>query len=287
MFLNSMSSENPSSGADMLDLLSWFEVNKKKVAVGAAGFLVVVVVAMVVRHFKSEGALKASADLLAVKTAWNAPTNTPPPAPADYLKVAASHSGSPAAARALIFAAGAYFAEGKFAEAESTFRKCVSDHPGHPAIAEAQYGVAASLEAQGKMDEAVTAYLNVSTTYGKTASVADDAKLALARIYESRSQPDQALRLYNELAPQFDVGGSIASGRGEAISLKADLLKKHPELDTNRVTLNTSTQVITPAPQPAVATPPAEIPAAAAQPEAAPAAEAAPAVEKAAEEPKP
>lgn len=256
MFLNSMSSEKPASGADMMDLLAWFEVNKQKIAVATVALLGLVVVAMVVRHFQKEGQQAASAELLAVKTPWNAPTNTPPPAASEYVKVAANHAGKPTAARALVLAGGAYYAEGKYSEAETTFRKCVNEHAGHPLIPQAQYGIAASLEAQGKLDEAIAAYLNVSTTYGKSSAVADDAKLALARIYEARSQPEQALRLYNELAPQFDPEGGVTGGRGEAVGLKADLLKKHPELDTNRVTLNTSTQVVQP---PAAA--PAESPA--------------------------
>src|SRR5690606_12656477 len=70
------------------------------------------------------------------------------------------------------------------------------------------------------------------------AGVADQARLALARIYETKNQPDQALRMYNEIASA--TGGESAL-QSEALSRREILLRTHPNLDTNRLSKPIST----------------------------------------------
>ena len=89
----------------------------------------------------------------------------------------------------------------------------------------AAYGVAASLEAQGKTDAALTAYQNVQSRYPKSALV-DEAKLAMARLYETKNQPELALKTYDEVARP----GATGSASTQAMLRKQQLLAAHPEL---------------------------------------------------------
>ncbi len=218
--------------ADIYDFLAWLEVNKKKVAV-VAGVLVVIGFAVsTIRYFKQQKEEAASGALLALKPLLTPTTNVPPPQASALLKVAQEYSGTSAAERARILAATAYFTEGRYADAEKEFSQFVKDHAESPWVAEAAYGVASSQEAQNKINEAQASYQNVATAYSNS-SLADDAKIALARIYEAQKKPDQALRIYNELlAPK--PGAQPGETRNTAAFQKKEaLLRLHPELSTN------------------------------------------------------
>ena len=218
--------------ADIYDFLAWLEVNKKKVAIVAVVLVVSGFAVATIRYFKQQKEESASAALLALKAVLVPPTNTPPPQASALLKVAQDYAGTSAAERARILAATAMFTEGRYPDAEKEFSQFVKDHPESPWIAEAVYGVATSQEAQNKTNEAQASYQNVATAYSNS-SVADDAKLALARIYESQKKPDQALRIYNELlAPK--PGAQPGEMQNAAASRKKEaLLRLHPELSTN------------------------------------------------------
>jgi len=243
-----MSSEKPqpqpTPGAhresDFYDVLAWLEVNKKKVLTVALLLVVVGFAMATMRYLREQKELKANGELLALKATLNPGTNTVPPQPSDFLKVAQTFNGTSAAERARFLAATAMFTEGKYAEAEAEFSKFVKDLPGSPWVASAAYGVASAQESQNKPD-AQASYQNVATAYANSV-VADDAKLALARIYEGKKQPDQALRIYNELlAPKpGELPGQ--GGNAEVYTRKETLLRAHPELNTN--------QVATPPPMP-------------------------------------
>src|SRR5690606_1229230 len=132
----------------------------------------------------------------------------------DLLRVAQEYSGTSAAERARLLAAATYFTEGSYAEAEKEFSQFVRENPESPWVASAAYGTGAAQEAQNKLNEAQASYQNAAAAYANSA-IADDAKLALARIYELQDKPDQALRLYNELlAPA--PGGQPGSVRTPA-----------------------------------------------------------------------
>src|SRR5207253_7437499 len=90
----------------------------------------------------------------------------------------------------------------------------------------ASFGIAASLESQGKRDEALTAYQRVTTAYASS-SVANEARLAMARIYEAKNQPAEALKLYDDLTR----GGPMSMRAQDATMRRNQLLKAHPELD--------------------------------------------------------
>jgi tetratricopeptide (TPR) repeat protein len=237
-----MSSEKPQPRdvgaqreADVYDLLAWLEVNKKKAAVVAVVLVVIGFAIATMRYMRQQKEENASGALLALKPTLTPQTNVPPPQASALLKVADEYSGTTAAERARILAATALFTEGRYADAEKEFSRFVKDFPESPWVAEAAYGVAASQEAQNKVTDAQASYQNVATAYANS-SVADDAKLAQARIYEEQKKPDQALRLYNDLLAPRPGAQPGEMGNPAAFQKKEALLRLHPELNTNLTT---------------------------------------------------
>jgi predicted negative regulator of RcsB-dependent stress response len=217
---------------DIYDFLAWLEVNKKKVAIVALVLVVIGFAISTMRYLKQQKEEAASGALLALKPVLTPSTNVPPAQASALLKVAQDYAGTSAAERARILAATALFTEGRYPDAEKEFSQFVKDHPESPWVAEAAYGVASSQEAQNKISEAQTSYQNVATGYANT-SLADDAKLALARIYESQKKPDQALRIYNELLAPKPGAQPGETRNAAALQKKEALLRVHPELSTN------------------------------------------------------
>jgi predicted negative regulator of RcsB-dependent stress response len=239
MISGSMSSEtNPPEQqgghreADFYDLLAWFEMNRKKVGVIVAVLVVIGFAIGTIRYFKEQKEQNASAALLTLKPTLTPQTNAPPPQSSAFMKITEQFPGTRAAERAQIFAATTLFDEGKYADAEREFSAFGSNYPESPWAAEAAYGVAASREAQNKLDQAQSSYQNVITAYANS-WVVDQAKLSLARVYELRKQPEQALRLYNELITPRPGSAPGEGGNREAYERKESLLRSHPNLNTN------------------------------------------------------
>ena len=239
MIAGFMSSEKPlppeTKGAqresDIYDLLAWLEVNKKKVAAVALALVAIGFLIAVMRYMREQKELQASSELLSLKATLNPATNTTPVQASAFLKVAQEFSGTDAAERARLLAATTLFTEGKYAEAEAAFSQFRKDFPESEWRATAAFGVATAQEAQNK-PEAVASYQSVTTAHAKS-SVADDAKMALARIHEQKNQPAEALRIYNEmLTPRPGAQPGEPSHRG-ATERKEALLRAHPELNTN------------------------------------------------------
>jgi predicted negative regulator of RcsB-dependent stress response len=226
-------SEGVKREADVYDLLAWLEVNRKKVGVAAAVLVALGFLAATTRYLKKQKEEKASAELLALKPTLVQPTNTPPPQASAFLKVAETYGGTSAAERARILAATTFFTEGRHADAEKEFARFLLDFPNSPWAANAAYGVAASQEAGNKSNEAVASYQNVVAAHADSA-VARAAKLALARLHESRQQPEQALRLYDELIAPRPGAMPGEGGSPEAELRREALLRAHPNLDPKR-----------------------------------------------------
>jgi TolA-binding protein len=202
-------------------LLATFEQRKKEIAWGAG--IIVVAGCAIGFYFwnKEQTVVKASEALSAVEAqgAFVAARNLSPDA---YVKVANEHSGSEAAARALLQAGVAYFGQGKYAEAQAQFEKLQREYANNPFRAQTALGIAASLDAQAKTDDAARAYKNVLDRHPND-NVVPQAKFGLARIYESQGKLSEALGLYEELAR--DVNSSIANEAGFKVD---DLRAKLP-----------------------------------------------------------
>jgi len=258
-----MSSEKPVSQeikgthrqADVYDLLAWLEVNKRKVAIAVVALVVVGFSIATIRHFRREKELNASGQLLALRATLSPATNAVPPQPSAFMKIADEFSGTSASERARLLAATALFTEGKYADAERDFSAFTKNFSGSQWAATAAYGVAAAQEAQNK-PEALASYQGVASAYPNS-SVADEAKLALARIHEMRKQPDQALKLYNELLVTRPGAQPGEPAHPEAFSRKEALLRNHPELSTNVARTATSISPAVPESGPTLTIPPA------------------------------
>jgi tetratricopeptide (TPR) repeat protein len=238
----------------MIELLAWFEVHKKQVAMGAVAVLVLIFVAMMIVQHQARKELSASEALSDVRGLFS-PAASPPAGTIEALnKVASEHAGTKAAARALLISAGLLYSEAKsaadYAEAEKRFSRVTQEYPDGAWLAQAHLGIAASLAGQGKAAEATAKYEEINRRYA-SAPIFDQSRLALARLYEA-SKPEEAFRLYDELSKQNPNSPSSVVAM-EAGMRQDDLLKARPELAKLKAALNPP-----PAP-PTAATPPVQI----------------------------
>lgn len=252
-----MESESSQSGG-MIGLLAWLEVHKQKVAIGAAGFLVAVFLAVIIVQHQAQKELTASEALSDVRGLFSPGASTPAGTVEALSKVASEHAGTKAAARALLISAGLLFSEAKtaadYAEAQKRFTQVTQEYPDSAWLPQAHLGIAATLAAQGKAPEATTKYEEINRRYA-TAPIFDQSRLALARLYEA-SKPEEALKLYDDLTK---ANPNNPNNPGSIIAMEAamrqdDLLKARPELAKLKAALNPP-----PTPPPSAATPPVQI----------------------------
>ncbi len=215
----------PVESTSMVEILAWFEVNKTRLVAGAGALLVLALVVYAWNYARDQRELRSNDALLALNVSFNAPTNLPPAASGDLLKVAREFPGTKAAERATFLAASAMFTEGKFAEAQAQFEKFQTDFQGSRLCPSAAIGAAVALESQGKTAEALTAYQTFPTRYPGS-SVLTQAKFALARLNEEKKQFSEAYKLYEEVAKP----GTFSTWADQAAQRKEQLLMKHPEL---------------------------------------------------------
>lgn len=250
-----MESESSQSGG-IIGLLAWFEVHKKKVAIGAGAVVVILFLAMIIVQHQARKELSASEALSDVRGLFSAAASTPAGTIEALSKVASGHPGTKAAARALLIGAGLSFSEARsaadYAETEKRFLQITREYPDSAWLPQAHLGVAASLAAQGKTNDAIAKYEEISRRYA-SAPIFDQSRLAVARLYES-SKPEEALKIYNELTKQNPNNpGSVVAM--EAAMREDDLIKARPELAKLKAELNPP-----PAPPPTSTTPPIQIP---------------------------
>jgi predicted negative regulator of RcsB-dependent stress response len=207
------------------DVLGWLDANKRGLIIGAIAIVVIGFAVAAYEWRKDQTELAASDALLGLQASLNPRHASSQPSATALLKVAQDYPGTTAGERAMLLAAGTLFTDGKYPEAQEEFSKFVRERPQSPFAATAAYGVAACLEAEGKKEEALAAYQNLSVRF-PNASVLDDSKLAIARIYQSKKQPEMALRIYDELAR----GGAMGGSASEAMMRKQELLSKYPNL---------------------------------------------------------
>ncbi len=204
-----------------IDLLAWFEVNKRNVFAGIALMVVVIGGLIVQRHLNEAKVRDATTDLLAVVQPGRGEESKPDVA--RLIEVAQKHSGAPAAVHATLLAGRELFSSGKFAEARAQFDKVTGERSVLGAIA--LFGVATCIDAEKGGAEALAAYQSVMT-HPAASLVAGSARLGKARIHEALGQHREALALYDELSKDKDR--EVAFG---AMRLRAALVKAHPELD--------------------------------------------------------
>jgi len=197
----------------------WFEANKKQALWGT---LIVVGLGLIVSFYlwqeseKETNAGEALSRVLA-NTAFSGGAQVA--SPEAYLKVASQHGGTSAGAQALLLAGEAFFAAGRYSEAQAQFQRFSRDYAGNPLITQALLGAATCLDAQGKTEEAARAYKEVFERY-PNANVVPQARFSLARIYESQGKLEQARSLYEEVARAENSIGNEAGMRLEELKTK-------------------------------------------------------------------
>ncbi|MBI3191474.1 MAG: tetratricopeptide repeat protein [Pedosphaera parvula] len=213
-------SSNVTESDSLLELMTWLEVNKKRLIIGAVVVAVVGSALGVYNYLHKQREFAASDALVRLGVGRDTqPTAT------DYAKVLDEYSGSQAAERALILAAGAFFSEGRHNDAKTKFEQYLKDYPSGLMRGIASLGVAACLDEMNKVDEAIAAYQGVASAYG-TDPVVHRAKLAMALLYVTKKQPAQAVKIYEELSRTTPP----TTLNSEARLLLDDLIKRHPEL---------------------------------------------------------
>jgi predicted negative regulator of RcsB-dependent stress response len=238
----------PNESLAFYNFLAWLDRNRKAVLIGTLAILGVVVALAVMSWKKEQDELAASHAVFTLPSVVAMRDQTRP-SPEVYLDAARKHSNTAAGERALLLGAGLLFEQGRFAEAQAKFEQFLDEQSDSPYESQAALGIAASLEGQGKTDEAIAKYREVITRYPNE-NVAPQAKLNLARIY-AKTQPEEALRLYDELirppgSPGFNAWSNEASDR------RRRLLQQHPELAAAATPAPTEPPpfTITPVPQP-------------------------------------
>jgi predicted negative regulator of RcsB-dependent stress response len=208
-------------GALFFKFWKWADAQKKPILWGGI-IAVVVLIAVGLFAWNRLNTEKKASEALSKVTLRT--QGQPPSSAQDVLKVASDYAGTDAGGRALLLAGERLFAGGKYAEAKDQFDKFLRDHKESAFAGQAMYGVAASLAAQNKTNEAIAAFKNIVDRQPNE-TVAMQAKLSLARLYESSGKLEQARDLYKELArPDLGMLGSEANMRFE------DLISAHPNL---------------------------------------------------------
>jgi TolA-binding protein len=203
---------------------AWFEANKRQTS-WAAGAVVVVGLVVAFFVYRQNEAEVVASEALSNATLSQATGASRGDLAEAYLKVAATYPGSQAAGRALLLAAGAFFAEGKYAEAKTQFERFNKEYSNSPFRGEALLGLAACLDAQGKPNEAATAYKDLIDRRPSDA-VLPQARFALARLYEAQNKPELARNLFEDVE-RNNPYSSLGSEAGMRLE---ELKAKHPSL---------------------------------------------------------
>jgi tetratricopeptide (TPR) repeat protein len=231
-----------SQSHDLVKFLAWLEVNKKRVALGAGGLIVLIIVIIGVvqsRAAREDQASQALSEVRAPRSIGEAPSAETLDG---YLRVAREFAGTKAGERALALAGAGFFAAGNYPEAQKQLEALVKQYPESPWLPEASLGLAATFAAQGRTNEAEAKYEEVRRRHGAS-PVVDDAKLALGRLYEAKGSNEAAFKLYEELTR---AAGSFQGGAAmEAQVRRQDLLKKHPELAMPKEVLTSAPPALT------------------------------------------
>ncbi len=218
--------QDSSESTLFIEFLAWFEVNRKRIYTFGAIALVVVVAGYVYNWNREQKELAASRELLALKALPASQDNPAIASPQDFLKVANAHASTSAGERAMLLAAGNFFAEGKYSEAQAQFERFAKEHGNSLLAPIAAYGIAASLDAQDKIDPAIAAYESLVAKF-PSEGVANKSRLVLAGFYEAKNQGEKALKMYDEV---LKPGAGFSAVMAEAGTKKDALLKKYPNL---------------------------------------------------------
>jgi len=228
---------------NLLKFLAWLDRNKKRVSLISAAVLAAAGLVAAIFYYQSQKEIRASEALSNVRKPFNPASPLPENVVEAYLKVAREFDGTKAAGRALIEAASLFYIEGKYAEAETQYKRFLNDYPDSSFQPQGMLGLASTVDAEGKTADAIEQYEKVRKRYPND-SVVDEAKLALARLYEKQN-PSEAYKLYSELLAMGSQSG-VGSEAGIRVT---DLLEKYPDLAKTSAPPSSALAPVQPGPQ--------------------------------------
>ncbi len=234
-----MRAETPESTGDNISvaILTWLEVNKKRLAYALLAVVIVAAVVIVYRNHKADVEQSANKSLLTL-TALSGQGVEPT---ADQLKQKSTElAGTRAGERAMLLLGVKLYEDGKYPEAQTAFEQQIAAYPDSPLVAQATLGIASSLDAQNKTNEALTAYERFVTGFASS-GLAGQAKMAQARLQESMHHFKEALAIYNEITSSKD-----AVEAQEARALGAEIMVEHPELAPPPKSMTNTVRVVAP-----------------------------------------
>jgi predicted negative regulator of RcsB-dependent stress response len=122
--------------------------------------------------------------------------------PAEYQKIIADYSGTPAAGSAHLLLADSQRAEKKFTEANATLQTFLDKYPKHEMTGTARLAMAANLEELGKKDEALAAYQQLASSEPK-AFTAPIALYSQIHLLKEKNQIAEARRVCETILTQY------------------------------------------------------------------------------------
>ncbi len=159
-------------------------------------------------RFYSERRANAGANMLATAKT-----------PADFQKVIADYSSTPAGASAYILLADSQKTEQKFNEANATLEKFVQKFPKHELAGTARLAIAGNLEAMGKKDEALATYQKLATSEPQ-AYTAPVALFSQIHLLKEKKQIAEARRVCETIITQYRESRFAAEATYQLRSLK-------------------------------------------------------------------
>jgi len=121
---------------------------------------------------------------------------------AEFQKVIAQYSGTPAGASARLFLAEEQRKEKKFAEANTTLQAFVEKYPAHELKGTARMAMAANLESLGKSDEALAAYQRLAADDPQGFS-APAAMISQVYILKQKNQAAEARQVCETILTKY------------------------------------------------------------------------------------
>ena len=206
-----------------LKLWAWGDKNRKQLLYGLIALAVVgAVVAFWLSHANEKQ--KDANSELAKLTSRNAGGPGVEASPDAFLKLNADYPDTEAGQRALLFAAGNLFVQGKYDLAQAQFQKFLKDYSSSPFAGQAALGEASCYDAMGKTNDAVSSYQGVVDHFGNQ-NVVPQAQLGMAKLLEGQGKYREARAALEDLARKFQ-GWMVGS---EAFTLLQKLNAAHPE----------------------------------------------------------
>jgi predicted negative regulator of RcsB-dependent stress response len=218
-------------------LLTWFELNKKHLAIGLGVVIVLTAIIIVYRNHKIDVEESASKSLISL-TALSAPGTEPS---AEQLRQKVTElAGTKAGERAMFLLGAKLFEDAKYPDAQAAFEQQLSAYPDAVLAGEAALGIASALDAQNKTAEALTAYQRFVAAYASNGLV-DQAKMAEARLQESMGRLKEAFSLYGEIS-----NSKSSTTAQEARVRRSEIMIEHPELAPAPQIMTNSVKVVAP-----------------------------------------